>query len=31
MVDVEKSNSGEVKSQYLDKVEFKQGREDEVD
>lgn len=31
LVDVEKSNSGEVNSQCLGEVEFKQAREDEVD
>lgn len=31
VVDVEKSNSGEVESQCLGGVEFKQGRKDDVD
>lgn len=31
LVDVEKSNSSKVKSQCLGEVEFRQGREDEVD
>lgn len=31
LVDVEKSDSGEVNSQCLGEAEFKQAREDEVD
>lgn len=31
LVDVEKSNSGEVKSQCLGEIEFRQGRVSEVD